>query len=158
MNRLDQRSYFFDAGIRFTCRRCGACCTGAPGIVRVNAKEAEAIAAHMGQPLSWMIEAYMTVWKDGYRINEASDGRCLFFENGCRVYPVRPTQCRTFPFWFRNLRAEARWTAIQQECPGIGSGQYYSKNDILTILFNSMSTEKCLDNEKDHHGSDGRNQ
>lgn len=39
MNRLDQRSNFFDAGIRFECRRCGACCTGDPGIVRVNERE-----------------------------------------------------------------------------------------------------------------------
>jgi hypothetical protein len=138
MNQLDQRPYFFDAGIRFTCRRCGACCTGAPGIVRVSAKETEAIAVHLGEPLSLVIETYLTVWEDGYRIKEADDGRCLFFGDGCRIYPVRPTQCRTFPFWFRNLRSEARWKAIQKECPGIGNGQFYSKADILTLLFDEM--------------------
>ncbi len=47
MNRLDQRSYFFDAGIRFECRRCGACCTGDPGVVRVNEQEIAEIAAYL---------------------------------------------------------------------------------------------------------------
>lgn len=29
---------------------------------------------------------------------EAPDGACLFLENGvCRVYAVRPAQCREFP-------------------------------------------------------------
>lgn len=139
MNPLDQRPYFFDAGIRFTCRRCGACCTGAPGIVRVNEKEATAIAACLGQPLSRVFETYLTVWENGYRVKEADDGRCLFFENGCRVYGVRPTQCRTFPFWFGNLRSEARWEAIQKECPGIGNGRYYSRAKILNLLFDEMS-------------------
>ena len=142
MNPLDQRSYFFDAGIRFTCRRCGACCTGAPGIVRVNDEEITAIAAYLDQPASRVIQTCLTVWENGYRIKEADDGRCLFYENGCRVYPVRPTQCRTFPFWFRNLRSEARWMAIQRDCPGIGNGHYYSKNDILNVLFSGMGQER----------------
>jgi uncharacterized protein len=142
MNKLDQRSYFFDAGIRFTCRRCGACCTGAPGVVRVNAEEITALAAYLDQPVALVIETYLTVWEDGYRIMEADDGRCLFFEDGCRVYPVRPTQCRTFPFWFRNLRSETRWAAIQQECPGIGSGHYYAKDEILDFLFTGMGQER----------------
>jgi Fe-S-cluster containining protein len=134
MRPLDQRSYFFDAGIRFTCRRCGACCTGAPGIVRVDEAEIAAIAAYLGQPISQVVGAYLTAWEGGYRVKEADDGRCLFFENGCRLYPVRPTQCRTFPFWFANLRSEARWNVIQAKCPGIGRGHRYAKEKILEIL------------------------
>ncbi|BBO83054.1 zinc/iron-chelating domain-containing protein [Desulfosarcina ovata subsp. sediminis] len=141
LNWLAQRPYFFDTGIRFTCRRCGTCCTGAPGIVRVNARETAAFAAYLGLPISRVIETYLTPWEDGYRINETEDGRCLFFEDGCRVYPVRPTQCRTFPFWFRNLRSETHWKATQKACPGIGSGDYFSKDDILNILFNGMPQE-----------------
>jgi len=137
MNHLDQRSYFFDAGIRFKCRRCGACCTGDPGVVRVNEREIADIAAHIGMPVPAVIDAFLYPWENGHSIRETDDGRCLFFEDGCRIYPVRPLQCRTFPFWFSNLRAETRWNKIYSQCPGIGSGHRYTKNDILGILSRS---------------------
>ncbi|MBW2259743.1 MAG: YkgJ family cysteine cluster protein [Deltaproteobacteria bacterium] len=43
---------------------------------------------------------------------------CLFFDEKnrrCSIYDVRPTQCRTFPFWeyFRDNPDE-----ILKECPG----------------------------------------
>ena len=138
MNRLDQRSYFFDAGIRFECRRCGACCTGDPGVVRVNEQEIAEIAAYLGMSETAVGDAFLYPWENEQRIRETDDGRCLFFEDGCRIYPVRPDQCQTFPFWFANLRAETRWNRIHNQCPGIGSGRLYTKTDILDILKSSM--------------------
>lgn len=138
MNTLEQRSYFFDRGIRFACRCCGACCNGAPGVVRVNEQEISAIAAYSGISVSRVVGDFLYPWEDGYAVREDHDGRCLFFEDGCRIYPVRPIQCRTFPFWFSNMRSEARWETIRNECPGIGSGHLYTKNEILNILKSSM--------------------
>lgn len=134
MNPLDRHSYFFDAGIRFECRRCGSCCTGAPGIVRINAAEIDTVAAYLGLPASRVMDTHISIHGDGYRVRETADGRCLFFENGCQVYAVRPLQCRTFPFWFANLRSETRWAAIRRQCPGIGTGRLYVKTEILDIL------------------------
>lgn len=138
MNHLDQRSYFFDAGIRFECRRCGACCTGDPGVVRVNEREIADIAAFLGMSASAVGDAFLYAWENQQSIKEDGNGRCLFFEDGCRIYPVRPNQCKTFPFWFANLRAEQRWKKIHSQCPGIGSGRLYNKNEILDILQNTM--------------------
>ncbi len=138
MNQLDQRAYFFDAGIRFECRCCGACCTGDPGVVRVNKRETAEIAAYVGMSISAFGGAFLRPWGNEQRIREAEDGCCLFFEEGCRIYPVRPNQCKTFPFWFANLRAETRWNKIHSQCPGIGSGRLYTKNEILNILENCM--------------------
>lgn len=137
MNPLDQRPYFFDEGIRFECRRCGACCTGAPGVVRVNEQEIAAIAAYSGMSVSRVVEKFLCHWGNGHCIRADHDGRCLFFEDGCRIYPVRPLQCHTFPFWFANMRSEDRWESICRECPGIGSGHLYTKNEILNILQHS---------------------
>jgi uncharacterized protein len=134
MNRLDQRSYFFDAGIHFACRRCGDCCTGDPGVVQVNVTAIADIAAYLGMPVSAVIDAFLYPWENGHGIRETDDGRCLFYEDGCRIYPVRPQQCRTFPFWFANLRSEARWDQIHSQCTGIGTGRLYTKNEILDIL------------------------
>ena len=134
MNPLDQRPYFFDDGIRFACRRCGACCTGAPGVVRVDEPEIAGIAAYLGISAAQVVDDCLYPWENGHSIKENRDGSCLFFEDRCRIYPVRPRQCRTFPFWFANLRSEARWNAIRNECPGIGTGRLYTKVDILDSL------------------------
>ena len=40
MKKISNRPYFFDRGIHFECRRCGACCTGDPGIVYADKDEA----------------------------------------------------------------------------------------------------------------------
>ena len=138
MNLLDQRSYFFDEGIRFECRRCGACCTGDPGVVCVNAEEIADIAAYLGMSVSQVVGMFLHPWENGHRIKEDGNGRCLFFTDGCRIYSVRPMQCRTFPFWFANLRSESRWNKIDRQCPGIGSGRRYTKDEILNILKSSM--------------------
>ena len=134
MTPLDHRRYFFDQGIRFTCQRCGACCTGAPGIVRVGPADIEAIAAYLNLTVPRLFQASLTSWNGGPCIREDDDGRCVFFADGCRIYPVRPTQCRAFPFWFNHLRSEDRWVALTRQCPGIGRGRRYSKEEILTIL------------------------
>jgi len=134
MNELDRHRYFFDSGIRFQCQRCGACCTGAPGVVRVSGEEAIAIADFLGLPVQQTIETFLYPWEDGYSIREADDGRCRFFEDGCRIYAVRPRQCRTFPFWISLLRSEARWDSIRSQCAGIGKGPLYTKGEILDIL------------------------
>ncbi len=147
MNPLSQRPYFFDKGIRFSCLRCGVCCTGAPGIVRVGEEEPRAMAAYLNQPVAGLIATYLAAFEDGYRVLEDSDGRCLFFENGCRVYPVRPVQCRTFPFWFKNLRSEAAWAATKKACPGIGQGRHYPREEILAVLETNMRQTHFLKKE-----------
>jgi Fe-S-cluster containining protein len=50
---------------------------------------------------------------------DEDDYACIFFDektSRCTIYPVRPLQCRTFPFWeqFKNDEDEVR-----KECPGI---------------------------------------
>ena len=134
MKELDQRPYFFDAGIRFACRQCGSCCTGAPGVVRVQGPEITAIADFLRMPVQDTIDTLLFPWKGGHSVREDEDGRCLFYEDGCRIYPVRPLQCRTFPFWVSILRSEARFDSVRRACPGIGQGRRYSREEILDIL------------------------
>jgi len=138
MEKLYQRSYFFDQGICFECRQCGACCTGDPGTVYVNSDEIERIAEYFSVGVSDFIDGYLYPIKEGHSIKEHSDGRCLFYDNGCTIYPVRPEQCRTFPFWFENLRSSKKWKRTSDQCPGIGCGPRYSKVQILDIVRSDM--------------------
>jgi len=48
----------------------------------------------------------------------------------CRVYQVRPRQCRTWPFWESNLRTPEMWAQTCQVCPGSGTGRLYQLEEI----------------------------
>lgn len=128
MNELPDQSSFFDAGIRFTCTQCGHCCTGSPGQVRVTPEEINAIANATRKPADEFLKV------GGTMLLEKPNGDCVFHENGCTIYAMRPTQCRTYPFWFRNLRSEESWAKARAECPGIGEGRLYSKKEILDLI------------------------
>jgi Fe-S-cluster containining protein len=139
LDYLDQRSYFFDGGIRFQCQQCGACCTGEPGTIYVTREEIVSLAAHLRLTVEKFIQRYLYPFKDSYSIGEHADGRCLFFDNGCTVYPLRPLQCRTFPFWFSNLRSQDRWRDIRSKCPGIGRGRLYRRDELLSVVRTTLS-------------------
>lgn len=47
-------------------------------------------------------------------LREDADGK-----RGCSIYPVRPTQCRTWPFWPSNLKSRSAWESSAQSCPGM---------------------------------------
>jgi Fe-S-cluster containining protein len=140
MKKISNRSYFFDRGIYFECRRCGACCTGDPGIVYADKDEALHIAEYLCMPFPIFADTYLYPLRDAYGIREHSDGRCFFYDNGCTIYPVRPHQCRTYPFWFENLRSIKKWKRVCEACPGIGSGDLYSKEKILKIIHLTMKS------------------
>jgi Fe-S-cluster containining protein len=129
-----RREYFFEEGIRFACTQCGLCCTGEPGLVYVDRAEAVDIASFLDIPFDVLTERMLTSFKDGYTAREVDDGRCIFYENGCVIYPVRPVQCVTFPFWFQNMRSLSAWDEACLRCPGIGRGRLFTRDEILSMI------------------------
>lgn len=136
--KLGNRPYFFDQGLRFRCQQCGDCCVGEHGTIYVSAPEIEAIAACLRMPVDGFTTRYLYPYKDSYSIKEDDQGRCLFYEEGCAIYNIRPMQCRTYPFWFSTLRSEERWRRVGRQCPGIGRGRLYTKSELLDMLVRSM--------------------
>ena len=63
--------------------------------------------------------------KDCIFLSGAADG-----VRRCRIYPVRPSQCRTWPFWPDNVHSPARWAAAQLRCPGINRGERHGLDEI----------------------------
>jgi len=134
VNTQYEQSYFFDAGLYFECLQCGACCTGTPGTIYVSDREIDAIRQFLAIPAACLIQDHLYAFRDSYSIREHADGRCHFYEDGCRIYPVRPHQCRTYPFWLSNLRSRKAWKKTAAQCPGIGSGRFYDRERILGIV------------------------
>ncbi|WP_294503615.1 YkgJ family cysteine cluster protein [uncultured Victivallis sp.] len=87
----------------FECIRCGNCCRW-PGCVKVSDSEIDAIAAFLGLEVPAFIERYTALMPDrqGLTLIEKPDGSCVFLEeeagvSRCRIHPVKPGQCGTFP-------------------------------------------------------------
>jgi Fe-S-cluster containining protein len=70
-------------------------------------------------------------------LKDGSRGECTFYEwdSGlCLVYPSRPAQCRTYPFWRSVMATEESWEREGGFCPGIGRGGFHSVEWIERIL------------------------
>ncbi len=112
--------YAFDPS---ACQNCpGNCCIGESGYIWVSQEEICAIADKLSLSKEAFINQYLQKIRYRFTIKEiAYDGGfgCVFFDREkkiCTIYDVRPSQCRTFPFWeyFKNNINE-----VVSECPGI---------------------------------------
>jgi Fe-S-cluster containining protein len=123
---------WYKDGLRFRCTRCGHCCTGAPGYVWVSDEELAAIAEFRGESAA-ETKAVYAYWADrGLSLREKANGDCIFYDRaqGCTIYPVRPRQCRTWPFWESNVASRAAWERTCRVCPGAGKGELISAEEI----------------------------
>lgn len=85
----------------FQCRQCGACCK-IEGIVRLKDDDTAKIAAHLGLSETDFIARETEIAPDrkGLVLKDRPDGACAMLDenNRCKIYPVRPEKCRTFPY------------------------------------------------------------
>ncbi len=105
------------------CKECeGKCCTGESGYIYVTKNEALAISEVLFIDIKQLVSKYLFKKGFKYSIKENKvDGsyECIFYNkelNGCKIYDVRPTQCKTFPFWDYY---KTRIGELKDECPGI---------------------------------------
>ena len=142
----DHREWYSD-GLNFTCTQCGNCCTGGEGFVWFHLDELRAMSQFVGVPPEVFLTRYARREGDGWSLREVERGGqydCVFLKEdpktgrrGCSIYPVRPTQCRTWPFWPDNLRSRRAYAAAAKRtpCPGMlkgltGEGQHYPLHQI----------------------------
>lgn len=113
---------WYEEGIKFRCTECGKCCTGQPGYVWVSREEMGRIAEHLQMPLDKFMCTYVRQKDNRYALTEkrASNYDCVFLKDKkCTIYAVRPTQCRTYPWWLSNLKSKECWEQAKEICEGI---------------------------------------
>ena len=125
---------WFKEGLKFECQRSGRCCRGEPGVVWVNKKEIEKISSFLGISQDAFARNYLRSFNGRFSLVEYGGGDCILYDNGCKIYDVRPTQCRTFPFWGPNLENRAEWEKLRKTCPGIDKGKLHTLKDIQDNL------------------------
>lgn len=134
-----QKEPFYSEGLRFTCTRCSACCRFDPGFVFLSETDVHRLVRALDMVYTDFIGVYCR-WipiGGGYEqlsLKERSNFDCIFWKEGCTVYEARPLQCRTYPFWSSIVLSEESWRAVTSDCPGIGHGQWHSREEIAEQL------------------------
>lgn len=133
---------WYDGGLRFSCHQCHNCCRGtAPGWVYVTRHQIGRIAQWLEMPVRIFRNRYLTRDEDGEPVLTLKpNGDCIFWREGCTIYPVRPRQCRTFPFWAENLESRRAWNELTAFCHGVNEGKLYSIEEIESI-FHGRATD-----------------
>ena len=121
---------WYSGGLCFSCTQCGDCCRHDEGYVWVNQKEISAISAHLGLDEDEMRKRYVRRVGRRFSLIEKPNLDCIFWDNGCTIYPVRPRQCRTYPFWPEVVESPETWAEESACCPGVDQGRCFSVEEI----------------------------
>ena len=143
---------WYEQGLNFTCQQCGNCCTGGPGYVWVSQEEVARLAEFLGLSERQVIKQYCRKVEGRLSLKEVRRGAlydCVFLKEQraevgagdhltqsrlvCTVYPVRPLQCRTWPFWDGNLRSEQSWQCAAKGCYGMNQGRKFTREQIVSL-------------------------
>jgi Fe-S-cluster containining protein len=126
---------FYENGLQFSCTRCSACCRHTPGYVFLSRNDLSALVVYLRTTEDALKNAYcrQVVFGQVRRLSlkEKKNLDCVFWEEGgCTVYPARPLQCRSFPFWASSMASMEEWERCAKTCPGVGKGELHSRSVI----------------------------
>jgi hypothetical protein len=120
------KPYYATRALHFECTGCNHCCTGTHPdyYIEVAATEAERIRKHLKLSPAWFRRRYLHRFDDGVLSLRMQDNRCVFLDSkqGCRIYALRPAQCRHYPVWPELVTSAAAWRLEARRCEGIGQG------------------------------------
>jgi len=134
------KTSWYIAGLHFECVECGGCCAGpGEGYIWVTRAEIQIIADFLKMTPGELRRKFLK--RVGLRttiIEHPNTKDCVFLQGTgsqkiCTIYPVRPRQCRSWPFWPGNLASPDSWNKVAQKCPGINRGRHYSYEEIEKI-------------------------
>lgn len=100
----------------------GKCCIGESGNIFASKEELKALREYFGLNEKEFTLKYLKKvdFRMSFKEVKFEDGfACIFFDKvkrNCSIYPLRPTQCKSFPFWeyFKTHQEE-----LKKECIGI---------------------------------------
>jgi uncharacterized protein len=134
---------WYAEGLHFQCTQCGNCCTGGPGFVWISGEEIRRLAGFLEITVPDVVDRYCRTMEGRFSLNERRNAEgeydCIFLKTekgrrSCTIYPVRPLQCRTWPFWAGLLANPDAWNHAAVRCSGINRGdRKYSREKIESL-------------------------
>lgn len=140
---------FYDKGLNFECQGCNYCCSSEPGYVFLSENDIKRLSEGLSMDRQSFIDTYCrTVDMGAFKmisLLEKDNYDCIFLQGGgCKVYPYRPTQCQTYPFWAHVLEDQSSWDEESKSCPGINKGKLYTKKEIEAKLKQRVGNEPVM--------------
>lgn len=109
-------------GVAFSCIQCAKCCSARDDVayVYVNQGERQLMAKELQLPLATFTKRYARRADDGKYYLNFVDQHCIFLEDKkCTMHHIKPTQCRTWPFWEEAMASKAEYKKqVLDFCPG----------------------------------------
>jgi Fe-S-cluster containining protein len=111
-------------------------------VVWFSQHDAKSITRYLNIPLRTFYQQFARKVGNRWSLKERKSNHgkdCVFLDRDerhralCRIYPVRPTQCKTWPFWPENLDDRESWRKASKTCPGMNSGQWVPLEQIRII-------------------------
>jgi len=111
-------------GLRFQCQPgCTNCCEQ-KGYVYLTESDLARIAKFLKMSAAEFERRFVYRTRHLLRLRIPRESQCHFLrEGGCSIHPVKPTQCRIFPFWPELTDDKREWRKTAAWCPGIGKGE-----------------------------------
>lgn len=130
--------FYYPKGVRWGCKRCGACCRD---------------AAHRQRKILLLptdVERFEKAGEKGFKVDVVGElpfvaemkkmsGACVnLTEKGCRVYQSRALLCRTYPFW---VEKDGRSLEIRfdSRCPGFNHGGELKEDFYRNLLTEALA-------------------
>ena len=138
------KPFFAQQALHFKCTSCGQCCTGGEDhYIALTHKEAERIRQHLDVSAAWFKRHYVTHHTRETLTLRLHEGTCVMLDkNGrCRIYPLRPTQCKTYPWWPEILDSRSSWNRESHHCEGINNGGVVKTGVIQAKLSQQLRAE-----------------
>lgn len=120
---LDKTFCSFLKKADFKCRQCSSCCRHFPGVVYLSKEDFNKISKYLKiNPNQLLNDFCRGIEKNGKLVvglKEKVNYDCIFWSESCLIYPARPVQCITYPFWPSIVEFEERWKEEAEYCKGI---------------------------------------
>ncbi|UCF92927.1 MAG: YkgJ family cysteine cluster protein [Desulfobacterales bacterium] len=102
----------------FVCRKCGDCCRGYGGTF-VDETDIEAIARYMDVDRRQFVTKFCQISGSRPVLAQGANGYCIFWDQLCRIHPVKPRMCKAWPFIASVLIDPHNWDIMAASCPGM---------------------------------------
>lgn len=133
------RQPWWAGGVQFECQGSGKCCTsrGEYGHVYFSKEDRIKAAKFFKISEAEFRRRYCHQVEGQWALKDPEDKSpdCIFLKDKrCTIYEVRPTQCRTWPWWPEVMQPKAWNKSVASYCPGVGKGKHWSAEEIAKNL------------------------
>lgn len=105
------------------------------GFVYLTEDDVTSAARFLKLPVAEFERLFVYRTRNLRRLRKPRGAQCHFLDtaHGCNIHPVKPVQCRLFPFWPELVEDRKTWERTAKFCPGIGKGDLVQIGAALEI-------------------------